>query len=103
MPTGKYTDVIERLHPGAAEPGSIVHIDGPAYWVSTRASFIIPSVQRRGLGISSADPLYVVKLDPIHKHVIVGPREALVTRRLKLRGRQLAPGRSPLRNSPRQA
>ena len=84
VPTGKYTDVIERLHPGAAEPGQIVHIDGRV--LGEHKGIIRYTVgQRRGLGISSSDPLYVVKLDAEHKQVIVGPREALVTRRLKLR------------------
>jgi tRNA-specific 2-thiouridylase len=38
--------------------------------------------QRRGLGIGGlADPLYVVKLDPTRRRVIVGPKDALSTRR----------------------
>jgi tRNA-specific 2-thiouridylase len=41
--------------------------------------------QRRGLGIASGEPLYVVHLDPHGRRVIVGPREALTTRRLILR------------------
>ncbi|MEM7191989.1 MAG: tRNA 2-thiouridine(34) synthase MnmA, partial [Pseudomonadota bacterium] len=28
VPSGRYTQVIERLRPGAAEPGEIVHVDG---------------------------------------------------------------------------
>ena len=28
VPTGRYTQIIERLRPGAAEPGDIVHVDG---------------------------------------------------------------------------
>ena len=84
VPSGKYTDVIERLHPGAAEPGDIVHMDGRV--LGTHKGIIHYTVgQRRGLGISSAEPLYVVKLDAEAKHVIVGPRDALITRRLTLR------------------
>ena len=84
VPTGKYTDVIERLHPGAAEPGEIVHIDGRV--LGEHPGIIRYTVgQRRGLGVSSSEPLYVVKLDAHRKQVIVGPREALLTRRLKLR------------------
>lgn len=84
VPTGKYTDVIERLHPGAAEPGDIVHIDGRV--LGTHKGIIHYTVgQRRGLGVSSGEPLYVVKLDADRKQLIVGPRDALVTRRLHLR------------------
>ena len=42
--------------------------------------------QRKGLGIGGlGDPLYVVRLDPEARHVIVGPREALSTRTIPLR------------------
>ena len=62
MPTGRYTDVIERLKPGAAEPGDIVDLDGR---VLGRHDGIIHFTvgQRRGLGIAAGEPLYVVRLD----------------------------------------
>ncbi len=62
VPTGRYTDVIERLKPGAAEPGEIVDLDGQ---VLGRHDGIIHFTvgQRRGLGIATGAPLYVVRLD----------------------------------------
>ena len=62
MPTGRYTDVIERLMPGAAVPGDIVDLDGR---VLGRHDGIIHFTvgQRRGLGIAAGAPLYVVRLD----------------------------------------
>jgi tRNA-specific 2-thiouridylase len=84
VPTGKYAEVIERLKPGAAEAGDIVHIDGRV--LGHHQGIIHYTVgQRRGLGIASREPLYVVHLDPNGRRVIVGPREALTTRRLHLR------------------
>ena len=84
VPNGRYSDVIERLHPGAAEAGEIVHIDGR---VLGRHNGIIHYTigQRRGIGVALGEPLYVVHLDPAGRRVIVGPREALATRRLHLR------------------
>jgi tRNA-specific 2-thiouridylase len=41
--------------------------------------------QRRGLGISAGSPLYVVRLDAASRRVVVGPREALRTSRIRLR------------------
>jgi tRNA-specific 2-thiouridylase len=41
--------------------------------------------QRRGLGIASAAPLYVVRLEAAARRVVVGPREALRTSRMRLR------------------
>jgi tRNA-specific 2-thiouridylase len=41
--------------------------------------------QRRGLGVASGEPLYVVHLDAERARVIVGPREALETHKIYLR------------------
>lgn len=84
VPNGKYTDVIERLKPEAARGGDIVHIDGRI--LGQHHGVIHYTVgQRRGLGIASGEPLYVVKLDAASARVIVGPREALETRIIRLR------------------
>ncbi len=85
VPSGKYADIIERLSPGAAEAGDIVHIDGR---VIGRHNGIIHFTvgQRRGIGVAVGAPLYVVHLDAARRRVVVGPREALVTHALHLRG-----------------
>lgn len=84
VPTGRYADVIERLRPGAAEAGEIVHLDGR---ILGRHDGIINYTvgQRRGLGIASGEPLYVVRLDADRAQVVVGPKEALFTRKIVLR------------------
>jgi len=84
VPTGRYTQIIERLRPGAAEAGDIVHVDGR---VLGRHSGIINYTigQRRGIGVAAAEPLYVVKLDASRREVVVGPREWLRTRHINLR------------------
>ena len=84
VPEGRYTSVIEKLRPGAIEPGDIVHIDGR---VLGRHEGIIQYTvgQRRGLGIAAGEPLFVVKLDAAAKQVIVGPRAALGVRQIGVR------------------
>jgi len=84
VPTGRYTDVIERLKPGAAAAGDVVDMDGK---VLGRHDGIIHFTigQRRGLKIAGAAPLYVVALDADRRRVVVGPREALTMRRIALR------------------
>jgi tRNA-specific 2-thiouridylase len=84
VPQGKYSDIIAKLRPRAAEPGDIVHIDGR---VLGRHEGILRYTigQRRGIGVATGEPLYVVHLDAEGARVIVGPREALETRRLFLR------------------
>ncbi len=76
VPEGRYTDVIRKHRPDAAEPGDIVQLDGRV--LGSHQGIIHFTIgQRRGLGVADADPLYVVKLDASTKRVIVGPREAL--------------------------
>ena len=84
VPSGRYSDVIERLRPGAAQAGDIVHVDGR---VLGRHDGIINYTigQRRGIGIAAKDPLYVIGLDSESHKVVVGPREALRTHRIALR------------------
>ena len=87
VPTGRYSDLVERLTPGAARPGDIVHIDGRV--LGHHPGVIHYTVgQRRGLGLggsAAGEPLFVVKLDAVRARVVVGPREALATRRVHLR------------------
>lgn len=84
VPTGKYMAIVEKLRPGAIEPGEIVHLDGRV--LGTHAGVIGYTVgQRRGLGVSAGEPLFVVRLDPAARRVIVGPREALAVTRFALK------------------
>ena len=84
VPTGRYTDIIGRLRPNAIEPGDIVDLDGRV--IGAHQGIVHFTVgQRRGLGIASTAPLYVVRLDAASRRVVVGPREALRMDRIALR------------------
>ncbi|MCA3507851.1 MAG: tRNA 2-thiouridine(34) synthase MnmA [Rhodobacter sp.] len=85
VPDGNYAAVIEKLRPGAADPGEIVDMAGRV--LGHHGGIIHYTVgQRRGLGIGGlGDPLYVVRLDPATRQVIVGPKEALATRTIALK------------------
>lgn len=84
VPQGKYANVIEKLRPDAALGGDIVHIDGRV--LGQHPGIVHFTIgQRRGIGVATGDPLFVVHLDARNRRVIVGPREALDTRRLILR------------------
>jgi tRNA-uridine 2-sulfurtransferase len=85
VPNGNYAAVIEKLRPGAGEPGDIVDMAGT---VMGRHDGVIHYTvgQRRGLGIGGlGDPLYVVRLDADARRVVVGPKEALSTRVIPVR------------------
>lgn len=84
VPQGKYTDIISKLKPEASTGGDIVHIDGRL--LGRHEGIVHYTIgQRRGIGVAVGEPLYVVHLDARSARVIVGPREALETRRLFLR------------------
>jgi tRNA-specific 2-thiouridylase len=85
VPNGDYAAVIEKLRPGAAEPGEIVDTEGRV--LGTHDGVIRYTIgQRRGLGIGGLDdPLYVVALDVDARRVIVGPKAMLATRHVPLR------------------
>jgi tRNA-specific 2-thiouridylase len=80
---GRYSDVIERLKPGAVQGGEIVHVDGRV--LGRHQGIIHYTVgQRKGLGVSTGEPLYVVRLEAKVARVVVGPREALATRLIRM-------------------
>jgi tRNA-specific 2-thiouridylase len=85
VPEGRYASVVEKLRPGAAEPGEIVHVDGRV--LGRHAGVIHYTIgQRRGLAISGeGEPLYVVRLDAARRRVVAGPRSALARGRVALR------------------
>ena len=84
VPQGKYTDIITKLKPESALGGDIVHLDGRV--LGQHEGILHYTIgQRRGIGIATGEPLYVIYLDARGKRVIVGPKEALETRRVYLR------------------
>ncbi|WP_427454680.1 tRNA 2-thiouridine(34) synthase MnmA [Litorimonas sp. WD9-15] len=79
VPTGKYTDVIEKIRPHAAQPGDIVHMDGRVLG-RHRGVMYYTIGQRRGLGLgddTGTEPLFVVGIEADKGQVVVGPRSAL--------------------------
>src|SRR5689334_9198729 len=84
VPQGRYTTVIDRIRPHGAEPGDIVHLDGRVLGRHEGVTRYTIG-QRRGLNVAVGDPLFVVRIDADSRQVVVGPREALLTRALTLK------------------
>jgi len=82
---GDYRDFISR-HGVADAEGEIVDEQGRqlgrhgGFWRFTTG-------QRRGLGVSAAEPLYVLRTDPGANTVVVGPCESLAVETISARGR----------------
>jgi tRNA-specific 2-thiouridylase len=81
VPNGNYASVVQKLRPEAVEPGDIVDMAGTV--VGRHEGIVRYTVgQRRGLALGGRDgtdndPLYVVRLEPVSRRVVVGPRSAL--------------------------
>jgi tRNA-specific 2-thiouridylase len=83
VPSGDYRTLIDRLRPQGREAGEIVHMDGRV--LGAHAGITDYTIgQRRGLNVAVGEPLFVTRLDPALRRVIVGPREALLTASLTL-------------------
>jgi len=81
VPSGRYAGVIEKLRPGAAEPGEIVDLEGRV--LGRHEGIIRYTVgQRRGLGIAGPEPLYVLAVDAARREVVVGTQRALLRDRI---------------------
>lgn len=94
VPQGRYSDVVQKLKPGAIAPGDIVDLEGR---VLGRHDGIIHFTvgQRKGLGLAHHEPLFVLRIDAARHQVVVGPREALATRRIRLRDLNWLPADLP--------
>ena len=77
MPDGDYASIVKRLRPEAADQGEIVDLEGRV--LGRHKGLIHFTVgQRRGIDIGgSPEPLYVIRLDPAARRLVVGPRRAL--------------------------
>jgi len=86
VPDGDYARVVREVRPEAAAAGEIVDREGRV--LGRHAGLIHFTVgQRRGLEIGGqAEPLYVLRLEPETKRVVVGPKAALAVRAARLGG-----------------
>ena len=85
VPNGNYAAVIEKLRPGSADPGEIVDQQGRVLGLHNGVIHYTVG-QRKGLGVGGLEePIYVLRLDPASRRVIVGPKAALATRTVPVR------------------
>ena len=76
VPEGDYADLVEKLRPGALDPGPIELADGTK--IGHHTGIIGFTVgQRKGLRVAWPEPLYVLRIEPARQAVVVGPKAAL--------------------------
>ena len=86
VPDGDYASVVAKIRPGAIDPGDIVDLDGNILGAHDGIiNFTIG--QRRGIGVGgTGEPLYVIRIEPDTRRVIVGPGSALGEKTIRLSG-----------------
>ena len=84
VPDGDYASLVKRLRPETEAPGDIVDLDGRVLG-RHRGVVHFTVGQRRGIEVGgSPEPLYVVRIEPETRRLVVGPRSALAVGRLRV-------------------
>ncbi len=81
VPDNKYGRYVEAAAPHAAQPGPIVDLQGRYLGEHPGITFFTVG-QRKGLGLTSAEPLYVIDIDSERNALIVGADRDLYCREL---------------------
>jgi tRNA-specific 2-thiouridylase len=84
VPDGDYASLVKKLRPETVAPGDIVDLDGRV--VGQHEGVVHFTVgQRRGIEIGGqAEPLYVVRIEPATRRLVVGPRRALAVEAMRV-------------------
>lgn len=84
VPDGNYAALVKKLRPETDAAGEIVHIDGRV--LGRHAGVVHYTIgQRRGIEVGGQpEPLFVVRIDPGTRRVVVGPRSALAIGKMRV-------------------
>ena len=84
VPNGNYASVIEKYRPQSFKKGDILDLEGKK--LGFHDGIINYTIgQRKGIKISSAEPLYVIDIKAKDNTIIVGPQDCLNVKKLYLR------------------
>jgi tRNA-specific 2-thiouridylase len=92
VPNGDYSSVIKKFRPESFKPGKILDISGKK--IGEHEGIINYTIgQRKGIKISNEKPLYVVNINADNNTIIVGEKESLEIKEIKLRDLNLLSSR----------
>ena len=84
VPNGDYSSVIKKFRPESFKNGDILDLQGKKLGV--HEGIINYTVgQRKGIKVAHNEPLYVVKIEANNNSIIVGPKESLIIKKIRLR------------------
>ncbi len=98
VPNGDYTSVIKKFRPDSFQKGNIKNLEGKVIGVHDGIiNFTIG--QRKGIKVSDKDALYVIKIDAKKNEIIVGPKEKLGKKDIKLNSLNLLAGKEEFKDN----
>ena len=84
VPNGDYASVIKKFRPESFKPGKILDLKGKQ--IGEHEGIINYTIgQRKGIKISNNNPLYVINIDADNNSIVVGEKEYLEIKKIKLR------------------
>ena len=84
VPDGDYAGLVKRIRPETEAPGEIVYVAGRVLG-SHRGVVHFTVGQRRGIEVGGQrEPLYVVRIEPEQRRLVVGPRRALAVEAMRV-------------------
>ena len=97
VPNGDYASVIRKFRPDSFKKGNIKNLEGKVVGVHDGIiNFTIG--QRKGIKVSDKEPLYVIKINSDKNEIIVGPREELGKKKIKINNLNLLVDQNELNN-----
>src|SRR5436309_614142 len=84
VPDGDYAGLVKRIRPDTEAPGDIVDLGGRV--LGRHRGIVHFTVgQRRGIDVGGqGEPLYVVRIEPADRRIVVGPRRALAVEAMRV-------------------
>ena len=84
VPNGDYSSVIKKYRPDSYKKGNIKDVNGKVIGVHEGiVNFTIG--QRKGIKVSNKEPLYVIEINAEKNEIIVGPKNHLIQKEIKLK------------------
>ena len=84
VPNGDYVSVIKKFKPESFKKGNIKDLNDNI--IGTHEGIINFTIgQRKGIGVTNKEALYVVKINSNNNEIVVGPKSSLAVDKIKLR------------------
>ncbi len=97
VPNGDYASVIEKIKPNSLKKGNIKNLKGKV--IGVHDGIINYTIgQRKGIGVSNNEPLYVIEINSSKNEIIVGPRKNLIKKKIKLKDLNILVNDDELKN-----